>query len=412
MRVAHIITRMIIGGAQENTLLNCVDLIEEHHDEVMLITGPAIGPEGDLLERGGFLASESGSGESLPGNGRSQGRAGELKNGALEITLLPDLLRNIHPGRDWKAYQAIRKTLKAYQPDVVHTHSAKGGLLGRLAAWSLGVPAVIHTVHGAPFHDFQPRLAKEFFRRCERYASKRCHRILCVADAMTDLMVDANVASRDRFTTVYSGMNVDPFVNANEHRAEVRSRYGIEDHHVVIGKVARLFHLKGHDDLIKAAAEVVKVCPEVRFMLVGDGILREELQRQIDQLGLEEHFIFTGLVSPETVPELIGAMDVLVHTSLREGLARALPQALIAGKPAVSFDIDGAREVVISDQTGYLIPPRDCQALADALIRLGADAELRQRMGREGQRRFTERFRHQSMTNQIRQIYQEVLAGR
>ncbi|WP_436716750.1 glycosyltransferase family 4 protein [Roseiconus lacunae] len=410
MRVAHVITRMIIGGAQENTLLNCLDLIHEHDDEVMLVTGPALGPEGDLLERGGFAnardRSPSGVSSELP-QAASWGRAGEL-----DIRLLPDLRRNIHPSMDWSAYRSIRNTLREYRPDVVHTHSAKAGLLGRLAAWSLNVPAVIHTVHGAPFHDFQPRLAKSFFQRCERYAARRCHRIVSVADAMTDLMVEADVAPREKFTTVYSGMNVDPFVHANERRDAVRRRYGIDDDHVVVGKVARLFHLKGHDDLITSAKQVIEQCPQVRFLLVGDGILKESLEQRIDEIGLKEHFIFTGLVSPETVPELIGAMDVLVHTSLREGLARALPQALIAGKPAVSFDVDGAREVVISDETGYLIPPRDCRQLATSLIRLAQDAELRQRLGREGQSRFTERFRHQAMTRQIRGIYQEVLNRR
>ena len=164
MRIAHIITRMIIGGAQENTLLNCLDLIREHGDDVLLITGPALGPEGDLL---------------------SQGRAGELP-----VKLLPNLLRAINPVHDWKAQSAIRAAIREFKPDVVHTHSAKGGLLGRYVAWGEKVPAVVHTVHGAPFHPYQSPPAREFFRRCERWAAKRCHRLISVADAMTDQLVD------------------------------------------------------------------------------------------------------------------------------------------------------------------------------------------------------------------------------
>ncbi|WP_235908538.1 glycosyltransferase family 4 protein [Roseiconus nitratireducens] len=380
---------MIIGGAQENTLLNCRDLIDQYGDDVMLITGPALGPEGDLLQRSGFADA---------GDGR--GRAGELR-----IKLLPDLRRNIDPLRDLRAARAIRRTLAEFDPQVVHTHSAKAGLLGRHAAWSMGIPAVIHSVHGAPFHRFQPRPAREFFRRCERWAGSRCHHLISVADAMTDLMVQAGVAPREKFTTVYSGMDVDPFLAADRHRDAVRAKYGILADQVVIGKIARLFHLKGHDDLIAAAQAVVRQCPQVVFLLVGSGILEDALKARIESLQLGRHFIFTGLVPPEDVPPLIGAMDVLVHTSLREGLARALPQALIAGKPAVSYDVDGAREVVISDQTGFLIPARQTAALGDALIRLSQDSGLRQRLGGEGRRRFTEQFRHETMTRRIREIY-------
>ena len=392
LRVAHVITRMIIGGAQENTLFNCTDLIEQYDDEVLLITGPALGPEGDLLTRAGMQYGQS--------------RAGELA-----IELLPNLRRNIHPIHDWKAKSEIRRSLQRFRPDVVHTHSAKGGLLGRHVAWSMGVPAVIHSVHGAPFHDFQPRLAREFFRRCERWAAKRCHQMICVADAMTDLMTDADVAPRDKFTTIYSGMDVEPFLASHDHRAEVRERFGFEEHHVVIGKIARLFHLKGHEDLIAAAKQVTDRYPQTRFLLVGDGILRERLQTRIDSLGMSEHFVFAGLVAPSEVPRLIGGMDILVHTSYREGLARALPQALISGKPAVSYDVDGAREVVHSGETGFLIPPRDTDGLASALGQLVASEPLRDRLGGEGRRRYTEQFRHQTMTRRIRDVYLQTLAG-
>ena len=385
MRVAHVITRMIIGGAQENTLLNCLDLVRDHGDEVLLITGPAIGPEGDLL---------------------SEGRAGELN-----VELLPNLKRSIHPVYDWRALSEIRRAIVNFQPDVVHTHSAKGGLLGRHAAWTEKVPAVVHTVHGAPFHSYQSRLAREFFRRCERWAARRCHKLISVADAMTNQLVDANVAPREKFTTIYSGMRVEPFVDAANHRERVRQQFQFSDDHIVIGKIARLFHLKGHDDLITAAEGVVSKQPNVRFLLIGDGILRDELEDRIRKLGLEKHFVFTGLVPPIQVPSLIGAMDALVHTSYREGLARALPQALISGRPVVSYDVDGAREVCINDETGYLVSPGDIQSLADSLVKIASSSELRSKMGREGQCRFTDQFRHQTMTRHIRAVYQEILGA-
>ena len=178
----------------------------------------------------------------------------------------------------------------------------------------------------------------------------------------------------------------------------------------MIGKIARLFHLKGHEYLVRAAAQVVQQCPSVRFLLVGDGLLRPQLEAQIRQAGLSDYFRFTGLVAPERIPELLGAMDVLAHVSLREGLARALPQALISGKPVVSYDVDGAREVTISGETGFLLPPQSVTPLADALIQLALDEDLRHRLGRQGRARFTEQFRHENMTRQLRDLYQKLLA--
>ncbi|MCR9210209.1 MAG: glycosyltransferase family 4 protein [bacterium] len=413
MRIAHVITRMIIGGAQENTLHNCQDLVHLHGDEVLLVTGPAVGPEGDLLSKR-VRTNEDDIDDSA---NEAKGRAGRFDLDGLPIELIDSLRRAIHPVHDWNASRDLRRTLLDFDPDVVHTHSAKGGLLGRHVGWGLKRtstgkrPVVVHTVHGAPFHEYQSKMAHDFFVRCERWAASCCHKLISVADAMTDLMVDAGVAPREKFVTIHSGMNVDPFVHAVDHREAVRQKYGLRDEHVVVGKIARLFHLKGHADLVPAAKLVADRHPNVRFLLVGDGILRAELEQQIESLGLKEHFIFTGLVPPTEVPAMIGAMDILVHASYREGLARALPQALIAGRPAISYDIDGAREVVIDDQTGYLVGAGQVADLADRMIRLVGDQELRQRMGREGQSRFTDLFRHETMTRRIRELYADLISA-
>lgn len=386
MRVAHIITRMIVGGAQENTLLNCIDLVEFFGDDVLLLTGPSLGPEGNLLEQG---------------------------RGATHVQtqIIPSLQRSIHPFRDWQCYRSLKDAIRSFSPDVVHTHSAKGGMLGRFAASALDVPAIIHTVHGAPFHPYQNPVSRGFFRQCETMAANRCHAMISVADAMTDQLVGAGVADREKFTTIYSGMDVEPFLNADLSRQETRQSLGFSSDHVVVGKVARLFHLKGHPHLIRSAKQVIERFPEVRFLLVGDGILREAYQREIDSMGMTDYFRFTGLVAPDRIPSLMGAMDVLVHASLREGLARTLPQALIAGKPVISFDVDGAREVCITNETGILVPPRDELLLSEAMLRLVGDSSLRDRLGREGRLRCIDRFRHQEMTRQIRALYQRVLAA-
>ena len=384
MRIAHIITRLILGGAQENVVLCCEDLLRDYGDDVLLITGPALGPEGSLLDR--------------------------ARAGGVPLAVLPALQRAIHPGRDLVAYHAIRQAVREFRPDVVHTHSAKGGILGRAAAWRLGVPAIVHTVHGAPFHPYQSAAARALFRGCERWAAKRCHSLISVADAMTDLLVAAGVAPREQFTTIYSGIEVEPLLQADRLRDAVRRNLGYQPDHVVIGKIARLFHLKGHEYLIEAARRLVRAEPQIRFLLVGDGVLRKRLERQIRAAGLEGHFQFVGLVPPAEIPGLVAAMDIVVHTSLREGLARALVHGLLAGKPVVSFDIDGAREVVVNDITGYLVPPQDCGELTAALQRLAADSTLRSRLGGQGEARCQERFCHHRTTREIRNLYERLLS--
>jgi glycosyltransferase involved in cell wall biosynthesis len=223
--------------------------------------------------------------------------------------------------------------------------------------------------------------------------------------------VESRVAPREKFSTIYSGMEIAPFLNANIHREEVRRELGFSDEQVVVGKIARLFHLKGHDYLIEAAAQVMKRHPHVRFLLVGDGILRARLEQRIHQLGLDRDFHFVGLVEPEQIPRVLSAMDVVVHCSLREGLARVLPQALIAGKPVISYDVDGAREVVVTGETGYLLPPTSVGALADAISELAMNPVERKRFGQTGRDRCKERFHHESMTRSLRRLYERLLEG-
>ena len=381
MRISHIITRLIIGGAQENTLLNCEDLIRRYSDDVLLIVGPTTGPEGSLMDRAA----------------------------AMPHRILPNLVRQIDPRRDFLAYREIKRTLREFKPDVVHTHSAKAGILGRAAAWSLGVPAIVHSVHGAPFYPYQNFLVREFYKHCERRAARRCHAFISVADAMTDLMADAKIAPRKMFTTVYSGMEVEPFLVSETRRAAVRREFGFTENDFVVGKIARLFHLKGHEFVIAAAQKIVATVPNIRFFFVGDGILTEKFRADIVRLGLEKHFVFAGLVPPARIPAMISAMDTVVHTSLREGLARVLPQALLSGKPVISYDIDGAREVVRNGETGFLLPPKSIDELADAVIELAGNSDLRNAMGRKGRELFAEQFDYRYMTDRIREIYERIL---
>jgi glycosyltransferase involved in cell wall biosynthesis len=385
VNVVHIITRLIVGGAQENTLQTVENQHTLHGDQVTLITGPSEGPEGSLLDR--------------------------ARHSGVPLIVLPELIRSIRPATDLNCYRKLVRMLRELNPDIVHTHSSKAGILGRLAASRLRVP-VVHTIHGAAFHYGQSPLAYRTYVGLEKLVARWTDRFISVADDMSAEYVRAKVASPDRFETIYSGFDVEPFLHPQRPPLEVRKELGIRPDDIIVGKIGRLFHLKGHEFLIQAAPAIVARNPRVRFLLVGDGILKPEFEKQIAQQHLSEHFIFTGLVPPERIPELMSAMDMVAHTSQWEGLARVLPQALLAGKPVISYDVGGAREVVRPGETGYLLP-RDCiTPLSEAILDLAADPQKRQRWGACGRELCRERFRHQTMTTQIQAVYERVLRDR
>lgn len=385
MKIVHVITRLIIGGAQENTLLTVEGLHHHYGDDVTLITGPAEGPEGDLFDRAEQLG--------------------------LKVELMPELVRAIRPATDYRAYRLLRRSIRRLKPDVVHTHSSKAGISGRAAAWREHAPAVVHTIHGLPFGPSESPWKNRAYVALERWAAKRCHAIVSVCDAMTEQALAAGVGRPEQYCTVYSGMDVDAFLHPARPRDEVRRELGLADDEVAFGTVARLFERKGHDDILAIAPAVLAANPRVRFVFIGDGILRDRLIAETERLGLRHAFHFVGLVPPGRIPELLAAMDAVVHPSLREGLARVLPQGLLTGRPVISYDVDGAREVVLPE-TGVLLPPRDLPGLQAAILRLAADPALRDTLGREGRRRFAHQFRHETMTGQLRSLYERLLASR
>lgn len=381
-RVLHIITRMIVGGAQENTLLSVEGLDRLPQYEVVLLSGIDKGREGELLSR----ARET-----------------------TKLVILPELGRAISPLNDFVALWKLYKIIRQGRYHIVHTHSSKAGVLGRIAAWLAGTPLIVHTLHSLVFHDYQPWVVNRTWRLVKKICAPLTHHFISVSQIIVDKAVAAGVDKPEKFTTIYSGMELDWFLNANFDGNAVRREFGIPEDALVVGKVARLFPLKGHDELMDAAPEIVRRNPDVRFFLIGDGILLEHLQERARQAGILENFVFAGLIDRERIPEMISAMDVLVHTSLREGLARVLPQALAMGKPCVSFDIDGAPEVVIPDHTGYLVKPNDSAGLADAIAKLLGDADLRQRMGEAGRKLVDPMFRAETMVTQISDVYEMLL---
>ena len=383
IRVLHIITRMIVGGAQENTLLSVEGLDRRPEYEVTLASGVDNGPEGELLSRA-----------------RTTTR----------LVIIPELGRDISPLADLKAFWKLYRVIKRGRYHIVHTHSSKAGVLGRLAAKLAGTPFIVHTLHSLVFHEYQPWLVNRTWRVVKKICAPVTDHFISVSSIISQKAIAAGIARPEKFSTIYSGMELDWFLRAQVDGQAIRREFGIPADAPVVGKIARLFPLKGHDQLMDAAPEIVRRQPRVRFFLIGDGILYEHLRARAQAAGILDNFVFAGLIDRERIPEMLAAMDVVVHTSLREGLARVLPQALAMGKPCVSFDIDGAPEVVIPDQTGYLVKPNDAAGLADCVSRLLDDPQLRAAMGAKGRRHVDPAFRAETMVRQIAEVYELLLA--
>lgn len=384
MRIVHIITRLIIGGAQENTILTCQGLRARGH-EVTLIAGPTTGPEGSLVDR--------------------------AKSGGYDYLEADHLLRAVRPVQDWLAARQLANMIRSLAPDVVHTHSSKAGILGRIAAARARVPVVVHTVHGMSFNRTQRVLTRAVYAAAERHCSKSTDAIVCVADAMREQMLAARIGRREQYVTVRSGMETDAFDPARYDAAAVRAEWKMPADAIVVGSVARLFRNKGYEQLIEIMDRAARKQPRLHFVWIGDGANRAEYEAELARRGLRDRVTITGLVPPVEIPRLLSSIDLLAHASQWEGLPRAVVQALLMEKPAVSFAIDGAPEVITPGETGELAMLNDCDAFADALARLAADPALRQSLGKTGRARCLEMFSQDTMVTALETLYERLVTS-
>ena len=368
LRIHHYITRLILGGAQENTLLTCEGLHERGHD-VTLVTGPALGTEGELFNR--------------------------ARRGGYRVIELDSLCREISPWNDGKAYRALRKIIRTEKPDIVHTHSSKAGILGRRAARKEEVSTIVHTIHGLPFHEYQNRLLFHFYRSCERRAASWCDHLICVGEVMREKALAAGVGIPEQYSVVRSGMEMDTFLHPHD-RGKARDRWSLPREKKVIGVLSRLAPLKGHMDLIQVAENV-------HLFFVGDGELRSVLEQEARKRNLP--LTITGMIDPGEIPEALAAMDILVHPSYREGLPRAVVQGLLSGTPVVAFDCDGAKEVIVNGKTGFLVPPGNRKAFSESIqAAFDSGAELTN----EGRNRCLNMFSAEKMVSDIENIYEKL----
>lgn len=329
------------------------------------------------------------------------------------------MLRAIGAGHDLTAYRELKHLLRKLNPDIIHTHSAKAGILGRFAGWSLKgklpgkprpLPLVVHTIHGLAFHPYQSQLLNALYIAVERAAGKRTDAFITVADTMTEKSKAAGIGRNKSYTTAYSAIEETAYLTpppASEIDA-FRRQHGIADEAVVFVCIARIAELKGHDYIIESAKSLRREYPDCCWLFVGDGALTEAVKAKIHSTGLADAFKFTGLVPPSKIPLILHASDVLVHCSLREGLARVLPQAMLCARPVISFDIDGAKEVV-NPKTGFLTEPENVGQLIGACQKLLDDPSLRRWLGENGREFVKEKFAPDVMVNTIEQVYRKLM---
>ncbi len=382
IRVLHIITRLIIGGAQENTMLTAA-MLDPVRYAVDVISGPQTGPEGNLVP--------------------------EVQARGIRLTILPGLVREVNPLRDFAALAALTRLVRRGRYDIVHTHSSKAGILGRWAAYLAGVPIIVHTVHGWGHHERQHPLVRRFYVLLEQATQRITDRLIVVSPHNTRKGLADGIATLEKYVTIRSGIELDRFRQPSRPREAVQAELRIPQEAPVVGTVTRLSPQKAPLDFTIAAAQVAARRPDVHFVIVGDGPLRADVEAQVDALKLADRVHLTGL--RRDVPDLMHSFDVFALTSLWEGLPRVLPQAMAAGLPIVATAVDGNAEAVTDGDNGFLTPPGDPQAMAAALLRLLEDPVLALGMGNASRTR-AEVFDVHKMVSDIAVLYEALLAER
>ena len=347
IRVLHIITRLEPGGAQRNTLYT-VEHLDRSEFEAVLVWGP-----GDPLDE----AAE---------------RIADLRREPVR-----ELARPLSPRRDFAALRRIRQLLRELDPQIVHTHSSKAGVLGRLAARLERVPVVIHSIHGYGFTPLQSAPVRALFIAVERIVGRWTDHFIAVSEQNLRLGVELGLFAADRASVIRSGIELGRFRETRDV-AELRRRLGVPPGTPVVTQVGNFKPQKAPLDFVRMAAEVARELPETWFVMVGDGALRPAAEELARELGVAQRMVFTGWW--EDVPGLLAATEVSVLSSRHEGLPRAVVESLAAGVPVVATAVDGTMEVVRDGVNGRLVAPGDVAGLAREVTGLLRDSALRRRM--------------------------------
>ena len=386
-KILHIITRLDMGGSAQNTLLTCMELCGKY--EIILVHG---------------LSQESGMSDlekQIVQDGVEKAR----KNG-VKVIALPSMVRSIRLIKDFRALFSLMWLIIKEKPEIVHTHSSKGGILGRLAAKIAGVPYIIHTPHGHVFYGHFGTLASKVFLWVERIFSRFTDRMVALTDGEKDDYISLAVCSPDKIFKIHSGVEVNKFMQGNGNRVEKRRSLGLDQNEAVIGFVGWLLPIKGPDYLLKAMDFVWHGHPEASVVLVGKGDLDVDLRAEALKKNANGKVKFLGW--REDIDEIMPLFDMLVLPSLNEGMGRVLVEAMAAGKPVVASRVGGIPDLVRHGETGYLVPPANEQALADGIKMLLDDPEKAKQMGQRGQE-YCHQFSLEAMIEKLDDLYSDLM---
>ncbi|MFQ5652695.1 MAG: glycosyltransferase family 4 protein [bacterium] len=376
IRILHIITNLPVGGAQDNTLLT-VEKLDREKYEVSLMCAQ----EGDWVARA----------RAIPD---------------LTLIFVNQLKRKIHPIDDLIAQVKVYRIIKRGNFDIVHTHSSKPGFVGRVAARLARVPVIIHTIHGFPFNDFMHPLVRRSFICLERFLSRISDMLITVSKLNLEKALSLRFAGPEKFRNIYSGIDFGKFdlqVNAERKKRDL----GILNGEKIVGMVGRLSEQKAPLDFVRAMPEVLKVRKDIRFVLVGDGELKEQTLELSRKLEVNTNLMVLGF--RDDIPELLPIFDVFVLTSLWEGLGRSLTEAMYTGRPVVATNVEGVPELVEDGQTGILVEPKDIRSIANGIIHFLEHPDDARRMGAAAAEQINERFQADRMVQNLDEVYQELL---
>ena len=382
IKVAHIIARMITGGADENTLFTIEGLSKEKY-EIDLITGEEF--DKDILNK--------------------------VKNHPFDIIQIKGLKWKLNFLHDTIVLLKLIKLLKKKQYDIVHTHTTKAGILGRIAAYLSGVPVIVHGLHGSTFQAFNSGLLNWLLFLFERFTDRFTDAYISVSKVLSETYIEKGIGKKDNHYTVYSGMELSKFYHARDkiNYQEKYKELGINEGEFLIGNVARLETRKGHQFLLDAFKNVVgeQKYGQLKLLIIGEGNKRKCLENYVNELNLGDKVIFTGY--REDVEELMPLMDIFVLTSLREGLPRVLVQAAAVGIPSVAFNVDGVSEIIKDNYNGFLVKVKDVKQLENRIVRYMNNKELVLLHGQKGREFIENKWSIEGMVDRIDKIYQDLV---
>lgn len=388
IKILHIITRLIRGGAQE-VVLSMIDNLDKARYTPFLATGIETGPEGDLWD--------------------------EAKEKGVEPIFIPQLIRRISPINDLISLIKIYRFIKKERFDVVHTHTSKAGILGRIASKLAGVPIIIHSPHGHIFHpdshiDGVPtnRFLLKLLLCLERFTAKFTDRIIALTEFGKRDQVRLGIGETGKYVVIHNMIDLERYQFGNQQNLDEKKReLGLFSTSPIVGTVARLTPEKGHRYLLEAVAKIKPSIPDIKFLLIGDGPLRDELENQADKMAISDNVIFLGL--HKDVPEILQILDLFVLPSLYEGLGIVLVEAMACGKPVVATSVGGVPEIVKDGQTGLLVPPHDSSALARAIKTLLDDTKRAEEMGMAGKEKVGQMFDQKIIIKKYTDVYDSMM---